>query len=398
MADFEHDLQRYRRKMDEGFKNLSFSPDMEAEYVAQYFKRNIVKQRLALCISATLVLLLTPFDLEVLSGGPETFYLVTRFMALLPILIIAFAFTYNPMAQKHFQTMAFTMVLAIGLTSNMFVAYANSMGQPMPSEILILIIFIGFLLAGMRFRQSLTCAVVLFSSYFLLALFYMPMHFQIMHDLIFIFSSCLIGGATAFTLEYQTRLGFLQKGALRSAAKIDPLTHLLNRGAINQQLDLIMDLAYREQKFVTLVLLDVDYFKNYNDSYGHIKGDNCLIKVAKELSKGCRRSLDFAGRYGGEEFILAWYDTKPEEMIDLSEQIANNIRKLNIPHDKSKVSNLISLSGGMVSGIPSATINSQVLIQHADDLLYASKNQGRNKILNFTFPQETIPEKKVLVG
>jgi len=388
MADFEQDLQKYRRQMDAGFKNLSFPPDMEAEYTSQYLERNIAKQRTALWVAAVLMLLLIPFDFSVLSGKPQDFYSLLRIGIVLPLLAASYACTYVPLFHKRFQTLAFGMVLFIGLSTNLCVAYANKLGQQLPYEGLILVIFVGFLLAGMGFRLSLACACLLFLSYCLLAAFYMPSHPMLMHELIFIFGSCLVGGAAAYTLEYQSRLGFLQKGALRSAAKIDPLTNLLNRGAINHQLEIIMDHAFREQRYITMVLLDVDYFKRYNDTYGHVQGDACLVDVAKALSRGCRRSLDFAGRYGGEEFILVWFDTKPEEMARLSELISNNIQQLNILHEKSKVSEYITLSGGMVTGTPSETLTSSVFIQKADDILYESKNRGRNRILCYTFPTE----------
>ncbi len=390
MADFEQDLQKYRRQMDAGFRNLSFPTDMEAEYTSQYLERNIAKQRTALWVSAVLMLLLIPFDFSVLSGRPLDFYSLLRIGFTLPLLGVSYACTYVPLFQRRFQTFAFGMVLFVGLSTNLCVAYANKLGQQLPYEGLILIIFMGFLLAGMGFRLSLTCACLLFLSYCLLAVFYMPPHVMLMHELIFIFGSCLVGGAAAYTLEYQSRLGFLQKGALRSAAKIDPLTNLLNRGAINYQLEIIMDHAFREQKFVTMVLLDVDYFKRYNDTYGHVQGDACLVDVAKALSKGCRRSLDFAGRYGGEEFILVWFDTKPEEMARLSDLIASNIQQLNILHERSKVSDYITLSGGMVTGTPSETLTSSIFIQKADDILYESKNRGRNRILCYTFPEEEL--------
>ncbi len=386
MADFEQDLQKYRRQMDAGFKNLSFPPDMEAEYTSQYLERNIAKQRTALWVAAVLMLLLIPFDFSVLSGKPQEFYSLLRIAIMLPLLVVSYVCTYIPIFQRHFQTLAFGMVLFTGLSTNLCVAYANKLGQHLPYEGLILVIFVGFLLAGMGFRLSLACACLLFLSYCLLATLYMPQHPLLMHELIFIFGSCLVGGAAAYTLEFQSRLGFLQKGALRSAAKIDPLTNLLNRGAINHQLEIIIDHAFREQKFITMVLLDVDYFKRYNDTYGHVQGDTCLIEVAKALSKGCRRSLDFAGRYGGEEFILVWFDTKPEEMARLSYLISNNIQQLNILHEKSKVSEYVTLSGGMATGIPSETLTSSVFIQKSDDILYESKNSGRNRILCYTFP------------
>ena len=100
--------------------------------------------------------------------------------------------------------------------------------------------------------------------------------------------------------------------------------------------------------------------------------------------------MGFCGCYGGEEFLLDWFDTKPEEITRLSDLISTNIKQLNILHEKSNVSEYVTLSGGMVTGVPSETLTSSAFIQKSDDILYESKNRGRNRILCYTFPAEEL--------
>lgn len=385
MADFERDLRKYRSQIDEGFRKLQFEGSLEEEFIDQYYDRNITKQRTAIIVAIILMLLLIPFDYFVLNEAALGFYLFVRLGLTVPLLAFCYFGTYLKIFRPYFQISAFVVVVLIGVGTNLIVTYTAQLGVHLPYEGIILIIFVGFLLAGMRFRYSLVCAVLLFISYIISAEIYTPNADHLLHNYFFIFAATVIGATSAYTLEYQSRLGFLQRGALRNLAKIDPLTGLLNRGAINQQLEILFDYAYREKRYLTLLLVDADYFKKFNDLYGHIQGDFCLTSIANSLSQCCRRSLDFAGRYGGEEFILLWFDTKPEEMASLSNLVKERIANMHIEHKGSLVAENVTASGGMVTGIPSELLTPQVYLQKADECLYEAKRRGRNQILCYSF-------------
>lgn len=381
MKPFERDLMKYRAQLDAGFRNLRFDDELEQEFEQQYYDRNIAKQRTAIVVAIVLVLILFPIDYAFLGATSREYYLLVRAWFTLPVLVICFFGTFIRWLRPFFQISAFFVVLLIGVGTNLIVAFTARQGEPLPYEGLMLIIFIGFLLAGMRFRFSLACSTLLLLSYVVLAEHYMPPLPYPFHNYFFIFGSLVVGGASAYTLEYQARLGFLQRGALRNQAKIDPLTGLLNRGAINQQLSTLFDFGFREQRHLTLLLLDIDYFKKYNDLYGHIAGDECLIQFASALTRCCRRSLDFAGRYGGEEFMLVWFDTKPEETAQLSQLVQDEIARLDIANEGSEISDALTTSGGMITGIPSGQHNPALFIQKADDCLYEAKRAGRDQIV-----------------
>ena len=153
-----------------------------------------------------------------------------------------------------------------------------------------------------------------------------------------------------------------------------------------------MEYAKREKRHLTLLMVDVDYFKKFNDFYGHLEGDSALIAVANSLAQCCRRSLDFAGRYGGEEFILVWFDTKPDESEGLSNLVQEKIAALKIDHQQSKVGRYLTLSGGLITIIPSESTDVQTLINKADELLYQSKDLGRNRISIYRSPSDPQPQ------
>lgn len=381
MPDFEKDLQKYQRQLEKGFKKLRFDQELEHEFIERYFERNLIKQRTALCAAFILLLVLAPLDYRILhDSSASTLYTVIRLYVSCPLLLIALLLTYTDFFKRQAQNIALGMLIAIGIGTNLVSAYGTNYGLRTLYEGTILIIFVGYLLAGLRFRYSIASNITIGISYLVFSLVYTPTNSHDYHSYFFIFGALVIGGAAAFTQEYQARLGFLQRGALRNSAKIDPLTSLLNRGAINQGLETIVHFARREKRYISLLLVDVDYFKRYNDFYGHTEGDNALIQVANSLAQCCRRSLDFAGRYGGEEFILVWFDTKPEESEHLAAMVKDKIAELHIDHQQSDVSRYLTLSGGLVTLIPSDSTSVQSLINKADELLYQGKDQGRNRI------------------
>ena len=386
MPDFEKDLQKYQRQLEKGFGKLRFDKELEQEFIERYFERNLVKQRTALCVAFILLLVLAPLDYLVLQdSSANTLYTVIRLYVSCPLLLVALLLTFTDFFKRQAQTIAFSMLIAIGIGTNIVSAYGANYGIRTLYEGSILIIFVGYLLAGLRFRYSIAGNILIGLSYLLFSLVYTPTDQHDFHSYFFIFGALVIGGAAAYTQEYQARLGFLQRGALKNSAKIDPLTSLLNRGAINQGLETIVHYARREKRYLSLLLVDVDYFKRYNDFYGHTEGDNALIKVANSLAHCCRRSLDFAGRYGGEEFILVWFDTKPEESDHLAALVKDKIAELQIDHQQSDVSRYLTLSGGLVTLIPSDSTTVQSLVNKADELLYQAKHKGRNQICIYQY-------------
>ncbi|MCG8668447.1 MAG: GGDEF domain-containing protein [Pseudomonadales bacterium] len=386
MTDFEQDLQKYQRQLDKGFAKLRFEHELEEEFMERYFERNLAKQRTALIVAFILMLLLAPLDYQILKDAEvSTFYTIVRMWLTTPLLLIAYGITFLPSFRKQAQHIAFLVLLVIGIGANAVGAYAAAYDLRTLYEGIILIIFVGYLLAGLRFRYSVACNTIIGLSYLAFGLHDIPSILNELHNYFFIFGALLIGGAAAFTLEYQQRLGFLQRGALRNSAKIDPLTGLLNRGAINQSLETIVDYARREKRYVSLLLVDVDHFKKFNDFYGHLAGDSALVSVANSLAQCCRRSLDFAGRYGGEEYILVWFDTKPEEADSLCALVREKIDGLKISHQQSPTHSHLTVSGGLVTTIPSESTTPQSLVSKADELLYEAKDLGRNRIKTFQY-------------
>jgi diguanylate cyclase (GGDEF)-like protein len=128
-------------------------------------------------------------------------------------------------------------------------------------------------------------------------------------------------------------------------------------------------------------MCDIDFFKNYNDLYGHQAGDACLQDVAQAIRKKAMRPGDFVARYGGEEFVIILSGTPAAGALHIAEEIRNAVRQLEIPHAGSQVDRFVTVSLGVSQGDASAAMKADTVLRAADAALYEAKQQGRNRVV-----------------
>lgn len=182
--------------------------------------------------------------------------------------------------------------------------------------------------------------------------------------------------------EVIVRYDITQKKVFEKLAVTDPLTLLHNRRHFNEILTREINRAKRENSTLSFIILDIDYFKKYNDSNGHKAGDTALISVANALKSALQRGGDFAFRLGGEEFGIIFSREGREKSLEFAESIRKKIEDLKIPHSASEVSKYITISLGLLhvdfSGV---NVNEDGFYSMADDALYIAKKEGRNKVV-----------------
>ncbi|SFB81792.1 diguanylate cyclase [Pseudoalteromonas denitrificans] len=174
-------------------------------------------------------------------------------------------------------------------------------------------------------------------------------------------------------VRYKKRLDILANHATH-----DPLTGLFNRREIDDFLERNWRNACRYKTEIGVLIIDIDYFKDYNDHYGHINGDEALIKVASALELSLFRADDLVGRIGGEEFIVVVNQTQNQSLLTLAQRIHDKISAINIPHAKSKASKKLTVSIGIAISQAHADNNYHMLLEYADKALYFAKSNGRN--------------------
>ncbi|WP_271252920.1 diguanylate cyclase [Pseudanabaena sp. Chao 1811] len=167
--------------------------------------------------------------------------------------------------------------------------------------------------------------------------------------------------------------------SLAREVTIDGLTQIANRRAFDQRLATEWQRLARECSPLSLLLCDVDFFKRFNDRYGHPAGDECLKSVAKAIESCIRRPADLAARYGGEEFAVILPSTQKDGAIYIAEQIGQAINALKIPHEASYVRSYVSVSIGVSTIFPERNIDPKVLVEATDRGLYLAKDQGRDR-------------------
>ena len=175
-----------------------------------------------------------------------------------------------------------------------------------------------------------------------------------------------------------------QRDILSRLSHTDGLTGIPNRREFDSYLQREWFRALRSRKHLSILMMDVDFFKRYNDCYGHTPGDDCLKKVAASIHASLLRPADLAARYGGEEFACILPDTDGGGAKRLAQNILENIRMLKIRHEDSEVSEFVTVSIGMASMIPDKGTEPVELTRQADNALYNAKASGRNRVAVFT--------------
>jgi diguanylate cyclase (GGDEF)-like protein len=163
-------------------------------------------------------------------------------------------------------------------------------------------------------------------------------------------------------------------------ASLDGLTKIANRRQFDLHLQQEWKRLRREQVPISIILCDIDYFKPYNDAYGHVAGDKCLKQIAQGIRRAVKRPADLVARYGGEEFAVILTNTDIDGAVKVAEDISKEIRNLKIPHDKSEVGRHVSLSMGVSSKVPGRSDEPEAFINDVDQLLYQAKEAGRDCI------------------
>lgn len=170
----------------------------------------------------------------------------------------------------------------------------------------------------------------------------------------------------------------IKNDMLEKLSMYDGLTNIRNRRFFDETFEKTFSEIKRDKKSLAVLMIDIDFFKPYNDNYGHGQGDETLRKVAKALEKTIKRASDFVARYGGEEFVILLKDINKDGVEAVANNLLNAIRELKITHEFSKIENYVTVSIGVSYYNSSSDITKLELLLKADETLYSVKNSGRN--------------------
>ncbi|WP_406624795.1 diguanylate cyclase domain-containing protein [Acidovorax sp. SDU_ACID1] len=182
---------------------------------------------------------------------------------------------------------------------------------------------------------------------------------------------------------------------LNEMVEVDALTGLVNRRGFDRILHSEILAARRDGTPLTLMLCDLDHFKRYNDSLGHVQGDTCLKEVSRVLREVCVRPRDVASRYGGEEFALILPGTPRSGAMTFARALGKVLQSRAIPHPGSPEGSVLTISGGITTCVPDDSTSAETMVMRADQALYAAKAQGRNRFFSFEMQMDTIEQRNL---
>jgi len=168
---------------------------------------------------------------------------------------------------------------------------------------------------------------------------------------------------------------------LKVLAITDELTNLNNRRYFYNYMDIIWKQSRRLHLPLSVLMIDIDYFKNYNDSMGHLEGDKVLVAIAQRMKKQLKRDTDFIARFGGEEFVCLLPYVEKKDSFNFAKELVQIVEDMKIPHPKSESSKYVTISVGLASVVPDEHNSPTRLLEQADKALYTAKRDGRNRVV-----------------
>jgi diguanylate cyclase (GGDEF)-like protein len=369
----------YVAQLRRGFRSLRFDVALESEFRAYYwttYRRGI---RIGLWCGAALFAVFGIRDVHLLPPQVWHWTLLIRFGVMVPALLAAIPMTLRPQLPTRsalFIWLAMYFVIG-GLAAAILVS--QSFGHPIPYEGLILVIFFAYFLGGLRFYRALACCVTVTIAYLLLSRWQGMAGEEVGVRSYYLLVTNALGIIGGYANEHLLRRVFLTERIAEFRATHDSLTLIHNRRAGMDHLARVWRQAAREKVPLTVVMLDVDHFKAFNDANGHIAGDECLVEIARTLDQRMRRPLDMVTRFGGEEFMVIAYDTGAHGAARLCEDLRQTVQRLEIENEGTQPPQRVTISLGAASAVPRLEQPSRALIDLADRALYRAKRAGRNR-------------------
>ncbi len=377
--DVQHHLTSLVTERRPGLFRLRFSQFVEGEFRRVYAEANYRKTRPILVIGAAVIFLALIVSVmrESLSWQTAAFMLGL----MLPTLMATLVASYREGSHGAYQALLALTAFWIGLVCTSVTVRASLNGAPYYFGAEVAWIFLVWLVFGLHFWNAAAVALTISAMY---AWGMLNWNFPVQETVfsgLTLLAVNVIGAYCCFQLESAVRKAFLESRMLNDLAERDGLTGLYNRRRYDRDVEKLWRQSRRDQSQLTLLLVDIDHFKAFNDLYGHQAGDDALKRVAEVIATCAQRPLDFAARFGGEEFALVLYGPAQDFGREIPEMLRRSVEEQKIPHAESTTGPWLTVSVGVAIVSPGNERSLAGAIQLADEALYQAKEDGRNRIV-----------------
>jgi len=353
--------------------------DSERAFREHYVERTLSMSRVGLMFAFALVVCICILDYLLMPAEFSRRTVPYRIGAMLLPLSFAVACSYVDSVRQAFPYIVTGVVLLVGLATFPIGWVAFKTNTPFVFWALIFTTFYVYVILGLRMRLSALAGWPIFVAYIAIGVILGAPIQKILYGAVFLGFTNMAGMYASFHLERSAREIFEQGIELQRLSRTDGLTGISNRRSFDTHLDNVWRQARRDNCAIAAVLVDIDFFKLYNDCYGHQAGDKAIRAVADVLASCINRPLDMVARYGGEEFAAVLYDPSEEFVRDFNNELCEQVYKLEIPHKGSDCAAVITISVGAALVYPREGGSAEQIVRTADDALYEAKSQGRNQ-------------------
>lgn len=379
---------------------LSFPPLLETQFESDSTAARLGRLRLLGLIA---LLLLNLFNLTDPTMLPDiaAHAMRVRLGIVTPIMALVVAsMSLRPLTPWREWLTACLVLLAGGSLIHLFTLSQHANALQYHTGVILIVMF-SCIVLRQRFWFALGTNLILLIAYgyAIVALPAMPPEVKL-NSIMVLFSAVCISLMANYQLEFDLRRTYLQtllqrietirmgfaRDELARQAQSDELTGLANRRSFDGTLQTDWLRAQRNREPIALLYLDVDYFKPYNDHYGHQAGDACLKQVAGIMQQSVQRATDLCARYGGEEFVILLPQTGMANALAIAERLRASIESARIPHAHSAAAQWVTISCGVASMTPRQDQAPAFLVEAADKALYVAKQSGRNRISGYSRP------------
>ena len=366
------------------------------DFLQNYNEENLQAAKKS-AVFATIFYLLFSF-LDAYLAYPNYSQIVYTRVLFTVVLSLIISLVYFESFKIYWQAIYCIFVILAGLGVIIMSTYLNCPIKTLYAQGLLLVIFYGYTMNRLLLIPA-TIAGITISLFFTIVLLTTPeiTPSAIITSLFFQVAANMFG---IFNLSYHQRILFKEYSLkvkdtqrarklislnkkLKKLASTDGLTNIANRRLFDETLDSEVENSIRCKSPLSLIMLDIDYFKLYNDYYGHIQGDDCLKRIAKLLQDYTQDTLGLAARFGGEEFTILLPNCNQEECADFITRIINGLKSLQIENNDSHLSKYVTASYGAVTACEDfQNLSAKALVTSADSCLYHAKENGRNQFVS----------------
>ncbi len=366
---------------------LRFPGESEKAFRRYYYKKTIRQLQFSLILGALLYAAFGLLDQYVVPAIKETAWTL-RYLVVCPLCVLGLLLSFFVRRETFMQVIAGIVMIAAGTAITMMMLIDPGRDGQIYYGGIVLVIFFTYSFVRLRFGYALFCGAVVTMTYIMTGLTLGHMRFVIfINNIFFIVTSNIVGLSVAYLLEIYIRREYQQAMAmkrthreLRKLSLFDSLTKIPNRRLFDMRLSAEFNELKNSGQPLSLILLDIDHFKAYNDHLGHRAGDRCLVMIASKVQNFAGRAGDLAARYGGEEFAAILGNASLLEARAVAERIRESIRNMRIPHPNSSNSSVVTVSLGVSTILPADHMSFEALIESADRALYKAKELGRDRV------------------